>query len=62
MSGSFAFEIVARDGGARRGRVRLAHGDVETPAFMPVGTRGAVRGVTADALESLGAEIVLANT
>ncbi len=62
MSGSFGFEIVARDGHARHGRLRLAHGDVDTPAFMPVGTRGAVRGVTADELEALGADIVLANT
>jgi queuine tRNA-ribosyltransferase len=58
----FEFEVVAREGEARAGRLRLAHGDVETPAFMPVGTRGAVRGVTVDELEALGAEIVLANT
>jgi len=63
VSGSpFEFEVAAREGEARAGRLRLAHGDVETPAFMPVGTRGAVRGVTADELEALGAEIVLANT
>jgi queuine tRNA-ribosyltransferase len=63
VSGSpFEFEVAAREGEARAGRLRLAHGDVETPAFMPVGTRGAVRGVTSDALEALGAEIVLANT
>jgi queuine tRNA-ribosyltransferase len=63
VSGSpFEFEVVAREGEARAGRLRLAHGLVETPAFMPVGTRGAVRGVTVDELEALGAEIVLANT
>ncbi len=62
MSSRLEFEVVARDGAARAGRLRLAHGDVQTPAFMPVGTRGAVRGVTADELESLGAEIMLANT
>src|SRR6185295_19063429 len=63
VSGSaFEFEVVAREGEARAGTLRLAHGDVETPAFMPVGTRGAVRGVTIDELEALGAEIVLANT
>jgi queuine tRNA-ribosyltransferase len=56
------FEITARDGRARGGRLRLPHGVVETPAFMPVGTRAAVRGVTAAALEELGADILLANT
>jgi queuine tRNA-ribosyltransferase len=58
----FAFEVIARDARARRGRLHLAHGDVETPAFMPVGTRAAVKGVTVDQLHALGAEIVLANT
>jgi queuine tRNA-ribosyltransferase len=56
------FDLVARDGQARRGRLRLPHGDVETPAFMPVGTRGAIKGVTLDAVRDLGAEIILANT
>ena len=56
------FQITHRDGSARRGRLRLPHGVVETPAFMPVGTRAAVKGVTVDQLETLGAEIVLANT
>jgi len=59
---SFRFDVLATAGPARRGRLHLAHGVVETPAFMPVGTRGAVKGVTADALESLGASIMLANT
>jgi queuine tRNA-ribosyltransferase len=58
----FRFEIVARDGLARRGRLSLPHGTIETPAFMPVGTRGAVKGVTVEQLQDLGAEIVLANT
>jgi len=62
VSSRFGFEIVASDAAARCGCLRLAHGEVQTPAFMPVGTRGAVRAVTTDALESLGAEIVLANT
>ena len=62
MSVSFAFDVLARDGQARRGRLHLAHGVVETPAFMPVGTRGAVKGVTIDAVSDLGAEILLANT
>ena len=55
------FEVIAREGVARRGRLRLAHGVVETPAFMPVGTRAAIKGVTLDALRALGAEIMLAN-
>jgi queuine tRNA-ribosyltransferase len=58
----FGFEVTARDGHARRGRLRLAHGVVETPAFMPVGTRAAVKGVTLDDVEALGADILLANT
>ena len=62
MSPLATFDLVARDGQARRGRLRLPHGDVETPAFMPVGTRGAVKGVTLDAVRDLGAEIILANT
>jgi len=57
------FEVTHRDANARRGRLHFPHGTVETPAFMPVGTRGAVKAVTADALEHpLGAEILLANT
>src|SRR6266496_1695939 len=50
------------DGRARRGQVSTPHGDVETPAFMPVGTQGAVKGVTHRDLEGLGAEILLSNT
>ena len=61
-SGAFAlFRIVASDGLARRGRLETAHGVVETPAFMPVGTQGAVKGVDPRRLEELGAEILLAN-
>jgi queuine tRNA-ribosyltransferase len=59
---SFAFEVTHTDGGARHGRMHTAHGIVETPAFMPVGTQGAVKGVTHRDLESLGAEILLSNT
>lgn len=62
MAAGFAFEIVAREDAARRGRLHLAHGSIETPAFMPVGTRGSVKAATADALLDLGAEILLANT
>jgi queuine tRNA-ribosyltransferase len=59
---SFDFQVTHTDGRARRGRMRTAHGDVETPAFMPVGTQGAVKGVVHRDLESLGAEILLSNT
>lgn len=62
MSGAFGFEVQARDGDARCGRMTTAHGDVATPAFMPVATYGVVRGVSATDLEALGAEIALANT
>ena len=61
MSAAFGFEITARDGRARAGRLRLAHGVVQTPAFMPVGTRGAIKGLTFAQLNDLGAEIMLAN-
>ena len=56
------FEITHRSDRARRGRLTLPHGVVETPAFMPVGTRAAVKAITVDQLHTLGAEIVLANT
>ncbi|NOY44165.1 MAG: tRNA guanosine(34) transglycosylase Tgt [Deltaproteobacteria bacterium] len=58
-----AFSLLAVDPtGARRGRLHLAHGTVETPAFMPVGTQGTVKAMTPEELEGLGAEIVLGNT
>lgn len=53
---------VAGSGAARSGVLSTPHGDVATPAFMPVGTRGTVKAVDADDLERLGADIVLANT
>ena len=56
--------MVAKDEGsrARAGILHTAHGDVETPVFMPVGTAGAVKAITQDQLEELGAQIILANT
>ncbi|HKT74113.1 MAG TPA: tRNA guanosine(34) transglycosylase Tgt [Steroidobacteraceae bacterium] len=57
-----AFELQATDGAARLGRLRLAHGEIETPAFMPVGTYGTVKAMTPEELEALGARIVLGNT
>jgi queuine tRNA-ribosyltransferase len=59
---AFAFELTHRDGRARRGRLTTPHGVVETPAFMPVGTRGAVKALGPHDLETLGASILLANT
>jgi len=59
---ALSFERLHDDGAARTGRLRTPHGDVETPAFMPVATYGAVRGVTPDELARAGAQIVLANT
>ena len=56
------FEHTASDGAARRGRITFARGTVETPAFMPVGTYGSVKGVTPEELRTLGAEIILSNT
>jgi queuine tRNA-ribosyltransferase len=58
----FHFELIARDCPARRGRITTAHGTVETPAFMPVGTAATVKAMTPEALADTGAEIVLANT
>jgi queuine tRNA-ribosyltransferase len=55
------FHILATDGHARRGRLTTPHGVVETPAFMPVGTLGAVKGVTPQELEAAGASILLSN-
>ncbi len=56
------FEVLARDGAARLGRLTLAHGSVATPAFMPVGTYGTVKAMTPEELTQLGAEIILGNT
>jgi queuine tRNA-ribosyltransferase len=58
----FAFEVVARDGAARAGRLATPHGAVATPAFMPVATSGAVRGIEPATLRAVGASILLANT
>jgi queuine tRNA-ribosyltransferase len=59
---AFDFRVTHTDGAARRGVMTTAHGEVETPAFMPVGTQGAVKGVTHRDLEDLGASIILGNT
>jgi queuine tRNA-ribosyltransferase len=56
------YELLATDGAARRGRMTLNHGTVETPVFMPVGTYGAVKAMSPRELEEIGAEIILGNT
>ena len=56
------FELEAADGAARTGVLRTAHGELRTPAFMPVGTKATVKAVDPDELEQLGAEILLCNT
>src|SRR5271166_460867 len=58
----FHHRITATDGAARAGTLHTAHGDVPTPAFMPVGTAGTVKAMTADAVRATGAAIVLGNT
>jgi queuine tRNA-ribosyltransferase len=57
-----AFEVTATDGAARAGVLRTAHGDVPTPAFMPVGTKGTVKSVDPEELVEVGASIVLGNS
>lgn len=57
-----AFTLLARDGRARRGQLRLRHGTVETPCFMPVGTAATVKALSNDELIALDAQIILANT
>lgn len=60
--GPFRFDLLTSDGAARRGRIACAHGTVETPAFMPVGTRATVKAMMPDAVRQTGAEMILANT
>ncbi|MCG6955018.1 MAG: tRNA-guanine transglycosylase, partial [Gemmatimonadetes bacterium] len=57
MSG-FDFSLDATDGAARRGVFSTPHGDVPTPAFMPVGTQGTVKGLSTDEVSAVGARMV----
>ena len=59
---AFQFDVTHADGAARRGVLTTPHGVVQTPCFMPVGTRGAVKAITHRDLEEMGAEIILGNT
>jgi len=56
------FDVTASDGAARAGLLRTAHGEVPTPAFMPVGTKGTVKALDPDEVKALGASILLGNT
>ncbi|PYM84259.1 MAG: tRNA guanosine(34) transglycosylase Tgt, partial [Candidatus Rokuibacteriota bacterium] len=56
------FELLATDGAARRGRLTTAHGMVDTPVFMPVGTQATVKALTPEDLQGAGAQVVLGNT
>jgi queuine tRNA-ribosyltransferase len=62
MSDGLGFTVLARDAAARTGRLQTAHGDVETPAFMPVGTAATVKGMLPQSVAATGARIVLGNT
>jgi queuine tRNA-ribosyltransferase len=57
-----SFELLAEEGGARRGRLLTAHGVIDTPAFMPVGTQATVKALTPDEVRELGAQVLLGNT
>jgi queuine tRNA-ribosyltransferase len=56
------FDLLQTDGSARRGKITTAHGEIETPVFMPVGTTASVKALTTDQLEQLGPQIILCNT
>jgi queuine tRNA-ribosyltransferase len=62
MRAMLKFDVLRTEGLARRGRLTLNHGTVETPVFMPVGTYGTVKGVMPASLEAMGAQIILGNT
>jgi queuine tRNA-ribosyltransferase len=59
---SVGFELLATDGAARRGRIATAHGAIDTPAFMPVGTAATVKAMTPEAVAATGAQVLLGNT
>jgi queuine tRNA-ribosyltransferase len=57
-----SFRVVAKDGAARAGVLETAHGEIRTPAFMPVGTKATVKSLHPDEVRALGADVILANT
>ena len=62
VSLTYRFDIFARDGAARTGQLTTAHGDIRTPAFMPVGTAATVKAMTPETVRETGADIILGNT
>ena len=56
------FKLISQDGNARAGLLKLSHGEINTPVFMPVGTYGAVKSISPDELEAMNYEIILGNT
>ena len=58
----FSFELITQDDNARLGRIETPRGEIDTPAFMPVGTQGTVKGVFLDDIEKTGTHIILGNT
>ena len=56
------FKVSIKDENARRGQIKFSRGTIQTPAFMPVGTYGTVKGMTPEELVGIGAEIILGNT
>ena len=62
VSAPISVEVTARDGGSRATTARTPRGEIRTPCFMPVGTRGAVKHLAAEDLRELGVQVVLANT
>ena len=58
----FSFELITQDDSARLGRIETTRGEIDTPAFMPVGTQGTVKGVFLDDIEKTGTHIILGNT
>jgi queuine tRNA-ribosyltransferase len=56
------FEVISKNNSARIGRLKTAHGNIDTPSFMPVGTAATVKGMTPESVASTGAQCILANT
>ena len=62
MTTPFSFRVIATDGAARTGEIRLGRGVIRTPAFMPVGTQATVKGMYPDQLKAIGSDVILGNT
>ena len=62
MPEPFSFRLLATDGASRCGEIATPHGPVATPAFMPIGTQGTVKGMLPEAVRAAGSDILLGNT